>query len=110
MRVAPPRSRTASAKRAPAIGAVGVDEGGVVRNDRSTGAALMDVARRDIHALDHAGIGIGRDMRLVAVDRFSDAMPGPAGLAVPLARRGNHRRIDQCPHLHRYRPGATLAQ
>ncbi|WJI65569.1 hypothetical protein NLY43_13170 [Mesorhizobium sp. C416B] len=56
-----------------------------------------------------AALGVGTDMGLEAMDRWSALMLDPMALFVILTGRGDDCRIDKCTGLHLNRLGLELA-
>lgn len=104
--VAPPHTGGDDARRATfgahritemaaSVGAVGINLAGIVRQSIGTGLAVVDVGGRDGDLLDQSGIGIGTDMGLEAMNRWSALMLDPMALFVILTGRGDDRCIDK---------------
>lgn len=80
-----PRGRIA------AIGAFGKHLAGIVRQSIGTGLAVVAVGGRDGDLLDQGRIGVGTDMGLEAMNRWSALMLDPMALFVILTGRGDDR-------------------
>ena len=91
-----------------AIGAVGEDFAGIIRENFSACLAVMDVGRGNGHFLHECGLNICAHMCLEAVDRWLPLVFDPSGFVITLARRADDGGVDDGTRLHAYCLGPQL--